>query len=52
MDLQLLCLGLVGVGLLGLLVYTLMKISGECDRKAQRAEDMIAFSGEITITRR
>ncbi len=51
MSIEWIVLGLVAFALFGLCVYTLLKVSSECDRKARRAEKKLLPFSEVTVTR-
>lgn len=50
MDLNLIMLGLVGWGLILLIGLAFMRISGDQDRAARRAEKRLIPHSDVTIT--
>lgn len=50
MKLEWMILGLVAFGLIGLGLFTLLKVSSECDRKARRTENKLRMSSDETVT--
>jgi len=51
MDFGWILLGLVGWGLLTLIAYTLMRMSGDQDRAARHEQKRLDPYAEVTITR-
>jgi hypothetical protein len=50
MEMGWMILGLVACALAGLVVYTMLKVSGDCDSKARRTEKELFPFSDVTVT--